>query len=239
MMELLEEGARRWGLDLRPEALAAFQTYYEELIAWNERANLTAITDYREVQIKHFLDSLSCLLVLTGLPIERWRGLDIGAGAGFPGLPLKIARPQMEFTLLEAKKKRVQFLQHLVGRLGLSGIEVVRGRAEELGRQTGHREGYDLVVARAVATLPVLLEYALPLCQIGGMVIAQKGPDIKEELGTSQVALRVLGGQMRQVKGLELPFSMGDRNLVVVEKVAPTPEKYPRRPGVPAKRPLI
>jgi 16S rRNA (guanine527-N7)-methyltransferase len=191
------------------------------------------------VQIKHFLDSLSCLLVLAGLPREEWRGLDIGAGAGFPGLPLKIARPQMELALLEAKKKRVQFLQHLVGRLELSGIEVVRGRAEELGHKQGHREGYDLVLARAVATLPVLLEYALPLCRTGGMLIAQKGPDIKEELEASHVALGVLGGRLREVRGLELPHSMGQRNLVVVEKVAPTPEKYPRRPGVPAKRPLV
>jgi len=237
-MELLEEGARRWGLGLTPEALIAFQTYYEELIAWNERVNLTAITDCREVQIKHFLDSLSCLLVLAGLPIDRWRHLDIGAGAGFPGLPLKIAQPQMELTLLEAKKKRVQFLEHLVERLELPGVAIIKGRAEELGRQPGHREGYDLVLARAVATLPVLLEYALPLCRMGGIFLAQKGPDIKEELETSQLALRVLGGRLREVRGLELPRSMGGRNLVVVEKVASTPEKYPRRPGVPAKRPL-
>lgn len=239
MMDLLEEGARRWGLDLRPEALAAFQTYYEELIDWNERANLTAITDYQEVQIKHFLDSLSCLLVLTGLPLERWRGLDIGAGAGFPGLPLKIARPQMEMALLEAKKKRARFLQHLVERLALPGVAIIEGRAEELGHKQGHREGYDLVLARAVATLPVLLEYALSLCRIGGIVLAQKGPDIKEELEASHFALKVLGGRLREVRGLELPHSMGQRNLVVVEKVAPTPDKYPRRPGVPAKRPLI
>jgi len=238
MMELLEEGARRWGLDLTSDMLAAFQTYYEELIVWNERANLTAITDYQEVQIKHFLDSLSCLLVLAGSPIDRWRHLDIGAGAGFPGLPLKIARPQMELTLLEAKKKRVRFLQRLVERLELPGVAIIRGRAEELGRQSGHREEYDLVLARAVATLPVLLEYALPLCRMGGIFLAQKGPDIKEELETSHVALRVLGGRLREVRGLELPYSMGHRNLVVVEKVAPTPEKYPRRPGVPAKRPL-
>ncbi len=239
MMELLEKEARRWELGLTSEAPAAFQTYYEELIAWNERANLTAITDYQEVQIKHFLDSLSCLLVLEGLPIERWRYLDIGAGAGFPGLPLKIARPRMELTLLEAKKKRVRFLQHLVERLKLPGVAIIKGRAEELGRQPGHREGYDLVLARAVATLPVLLEYALPLCRIGGIFLAQKGPDIKGELETSQVALRVLGGRLREVRGLELSHSMGRRSLVVVEKVAPTPEEYPRRPGVPAKRPLM
>jgi len=239
MMELLEEGARRWGLDLTPEALIAFQAYYEELIAWNERVNLTAITDYQEVQVKHFLDSLSCLLVLAGLPMERWRHLDIGAGAGFPGLALKIALPQMELTLLEAKKKRVRFLQHLVERLELAGVAIIKGRAEELGRKHGHREGYDLVLARAVATLPVLLEYALPLCRIGGIFLAQKGPAIEEELETSKLALRVLGGQVREVRGLELPRSMGRRNLVVVEKVAPTPEKYPRRPGVPAKRPLV
>lgn len=239
MMELLEEGARRWGLDLTPYMLAAFQTYYEELIAWNERANLTAITDYREVQIKHFLDSLSCLLVLEGLPLERWRGLDIGAGAGLPGLPLKIARPQMGMALLEAKKKKVGFLEHMVERLELPGVKIIRGRAEELGQKQGHREGYDLVLARAVATLPVLLEYALPLCRLAGIFLAQKGPDIKGELETSQVALKVLGGRLREVRGLELPHSMGRRNLVVVEKVAPTPEKYPRRPGVPAKRPLI
>lgn len=239
MMELLEEGARRWGLDLASEALTNFQTYYEELIAWNERANLTAITDYQEVQIKHFLDSLSCLLVLAGLPIDRWRHLDIGAGAGFPGLPLKIARPQMELVLLEAKKKRVGFLQHLVERLELPEVAIIRGRAEELGQRQGHRERYDLVLARAVATLPVLLEYALPLCRMGGIFLAQKGPDIREELETSQVALRVLGGRLREVRGLELLHSMGHRNLVVVEKVTSTPEKYPRRPGVPAKRPLV
>ncbi|MDP2953017.1 MAG: 16S rRNA (guanine(527)-N(7))-methyltransferase RsmG [Chloroflexota bacterium] len=239
MMELLEEGARRWGLDLASEALAAFQTYYEELIDWNEQANLTTITDYQEVQIKHFLDSLSCLLVLAGLPLERWRGLDIGAGAGFPGLPLKIARPQIDLTLLEPKKKRLRFLQHLVERLELPGVATIEGRAEELGHQPGHREGYDLVFARAVATLPVLLEYALPLCRIGGIFLAQKGPDIKEELEASGVALKVLGGRLREVKGFELPHSMGWRNLVVVEKVVPTPEKYPRRPGVPAKRPLV
>jgi 16S rRNA (guanine527-N7)-methyltransferase len=239
MMELLEEGARRWGLDLTSDMLAAFQTYYEELIVWNERANLTAITDYQEVQIKHFLDSLSCLLVLAGSPIDRWRHLDIGAGAGFPGLPLKIARPQMELVLLEAKKKRVRFLQHLVEKLELPGVAIIKGRAEELGRQPGYREGCDLVLARAVATLPVLLEYALPLCRIGGIFLAQKGPDMGEELETSQASLRVLGGRLREVRGLELPHSMGRRKLVVVEKVAPTPEKYPRRPGVPAKRPLM
>ena len=238
-MEHLVRGARAWGVEINPEALDKFQLYYEELISWNRRLNLTSITDYEEVQIKHFLDSLSLHLVLEPSLLEGGEPfIDVGAGAGFPGLPLKIVHPQISLALLEATVKKARFLTHLVERLALTRVEVVMGRAEEMARREEHRERYQVALARAVAPLPVLLEYALPLCQVGGLLIAQKGPDIREELEDSQSALTILGGRIGEVRELELPLSMGRRNLVVVVTVAPTPEKYPRRPGIPAKRPL-
>lgn len=236
-MELLKTGAREWGLELTPEQIEVFELYYRQLIAWNESVNLTSITDYEEVQVKHFLDSLSCLQVLTPFAPQT-RCIDIGAGAGFPGLPLKIVRPQMRLTLLEATGKKVLFLEHIVGELGLREVEIVKGRAEELGRQSAHREGYAVAMARAVAQLPVLLEYALPLLKVGGIFVAQKGVDIEDEVEAAQSAMKILGGRMKEVRPVHLPGLEATRHLVVAEKVAPTPQKYPRRTGVPAKRPL-
>jgi 16S rRNA (guanine527-N7)-methyltransferase len=236
-MELLKTGAKEWSLELTSEQVEAFELYYQQLIAWNERGNLTAITDYKEVQVKHFLDSLSCLQVLTPLA-PRTRCIDIGAGAGFPGLPLKIVRPQMRLALLEATGKKVLFLEHIVGELGLRDVEIIKGRAEELGRQAAHREVYEVAVARAVAQLVVLLEYALPLLAIGGIFVAQKGAEIEDEVEAAQSALLILGGRMKGVRPVHLAGLDAPRHLVVVEKVAPTPQKYPRRAGIPAKRPL-
>lgn len=237
------------GLELNEEHLRAFEIYYRELVAWNEKLNLTAITDYDQVQIKHFLDSLTCLLVVLG-PRSEVRGrawdlgaetkaIDIGAGAGFPGLPLKIVCPGLQLTLLEASRKKTRFLEHIVIRLGLEGVEVIRGRAEEVGRGPTYRERYDLALARAVAELPVLVEYALPFCRVGGLFVAQKGPGVESEVRAAEAAITILGGKLRHIMHLELPPLAEPRSLVVIEKIAPTPEKYPRRPGIPSKRPLL
>ncbi len=254
-MRLLRHGARDLGLCLTSEHLSAFQIYYEELVVWNERLNLTAVTDYEDVQHKHFLDSLTCLLVLPGgrgdapvpdtVPLssgtERpWRCIDVGTGAGFPGLPMKILRPNLHLTLLEATGKKTVFLRRLVGKLGLRSVEVVHGRAEELGQRRGYRESYDLVVARAVAELPVLAEYCLPFCCVGGCFIAQKSASgVEDELASAQKAISALGGCVREVKPMNLPGLVPERCLVAIDKVGSTPEKYPRRPGMPAKRPLL
>jgi len=238
-MSLLLESARLMGLELSEEHLRAFEIYYRELVAWNEKFNLTAITDYDQVQIKHFLDSLTCLLAVRSPKSEvRGRAIDIGAGAGFPGLPLKIVCPGLQLTLLEATGKKVGFLEHIVSRLGLTGVEVIKGRAEELGRDTTHREGYNLALARAVAELPVLVEYALPFCKLGGLFVAQKGAEGDAETKAAEGAIATLGGTLRRIVHLELPHLAEARSLVVIEKTASTPEKYPRRPGIPSKRPI-
>ena len=227
-MESLLEGARSLGLELTEEQLRAFQIYYEELIAWNERFNLTAITDYEGVQIKHFLDSLTCLLAVQS-PGEA---IDVGTGAGFPGLPLKIVRPELRLTLLEARGKKVAFLEHLIERLGLKGVRAIKGRAEELGRDQAHRERYDLALARALAKFPTLLEYTLPFCRIGGLVVAQRGTAARREVEEAAWAISVLGGRLRRILTLRLLGLEEPRHLVVIEKVAPTPGRYPRRPGM-------
>ncbi|TKJ28592.1 MAG: 16S rRNA (guanine(527)-N(7))-methyltransferase RsmG [Chloroflexi bacterium B3_Chlor] len=236
-MELLQTGAKEWGLTLTPDQLEAFELYYQQLIVWNERVNLTAITNYEEVQVKHFLDSLSCLQVLSDLSPEA-RCIDIGAGAGFPGLPLKIVRPQTRLTLLESVGKKVLFLEHIVKELGLREVEIVRERAEEVGRQPDHREGYDVAVARAVAELAVLLEYALPLLKLGGIFLGQKGIEIEGEVEAARPAMKLLGARLKEVRAVQLPGLDSPRHVVVVDKVASTPQKYPRRVGIPAKRPL-
>jgi len=252
-MDLLREEARVFGLHLTPEHLEAFRIYYRELIAWNQRVNLTAITGYRDVQYKHFLDSLSCLLafpypsvsdpVLDVIPIydrahSPLRCIDVGTGAGFPGVPLKILRPEIRLTLLEATEKKVRFLRHLVDKLNLRDVEIIHGRAEDFGRDSRYRERYDVVLARAVAVLRVLVEYCLPFCRVGGRLIAQKGREVEEEVRSAQKAIGILGGEVKAVKALELPGLREPRNLIVIEKTAPTPLKYPRRAGMPAKHPI-
>jgi 16S rRNA (guanine527-N7)-methyltransferase len=256
-VELLESGARSLlGLCLTVKHLAAFQLYYEELAAWNQRFNLTALTSYRDVQLKHFLDSLTCLLALPAksadtcaptllpdkMPIgASWEPLlclDVGTGAGFPGLPLKIIRPEIKLTLLEATEKKTTFLRHIVKRMGLDDVEIITGRAEELGQDPHHRERYDVVLARAVADLSVLAEYCLPFCRVGGRFVAQKGDDIERETSAAQRALSMLGGDLCEVKKIELLDLLVRRSLVLICKTAATPADYPRRPGIPSKRPL-
>jgi 16S rRNA (guanine527-N7)-methyltransferase len=240
-MERLIEGCRALGLRLTDNQLAAFQRYYEELVAWNQKFNLTAITEFEQVQIRHFVDSLSCLLAgeaRQALNQPRARVIDVGAGAGFPGVPLKMVCPGVRLTLLEATGKKVDFLEHLVERLGLQAVTAIKARAEELAHEPEHREGYDLALARAVAELPVVVEYTLPFCKVGGFVVAQKGEAGAAEAWSAQRVINLLGGELRRVVPVELPGLPEDRSLVVVEKVGPTPIKYPRRPGIPSKRPL-
>lgn len=240
-MQYLAAGARSLNIPLTPDQLDAFLIYYQTLVTWNERVNLTRITDYREVQVKHFLDSLSCWPL-----VERVSGgggdgpllIDVGAGAGFPGLALKIARPGLRLTLLEATGKKADFLESVVGRLGLSGVRVLKARAEEVGQDPAHREGYHLALARALAGTATLAELTLPLVQVGGLVVAFKGEDPAAEVKAAQKAILTLGGKLGEIRPVTVPGLEAERHLVVLEKVSPTPTKYPRRPGMPAKRPL-
>jgi 16S rRNA (guanine527-N7)-methyltransferase len=238
-MEQLSAGCHELGVTLSDRHLAAFATCYRELVDWNQRFNLTAITDWDGVLVRHFLDSLSCLKVLSRAELAGGaRVIDVGTGAGFPGVAIKIVCPGMRLTLLEATGKKVTFLEHLVRVLGLGGVEVIHGRAEELGRAPAHREQYDWALARAVAEMPTLAEYLLPLVRVRGAVLAQKGEEAAAEVQGADVAITALGGRVRPLGPVELRGLAETRYLVVLDKVAATPEKYPRRPGMPKKSPI-
>lgn len=236
-METLAAGVRSLlHRDLTPAQVAAFRIYADELRAWNQKFNLTAITDLEGIQVKHFLDSLSILKALPGGGPLRL--IDVGTGAGLPGLPLKIVCADLRLTLLEATGKKVAFCQAMVARLQLSGVTVVKARAEEIGHDPAHREQYDWAVARAVADMPVLAEYLLPLVKRGGHALAQKGENAPAETHAAEGAVRRLGGQLERIVPVELPGIVETRYLVVFKKTAATPPAYPRRPGVPSKSPL-
>lgn len=235
-MDLLREHAAALGLSLSDQQLAAFDVYRAELLAWNKRVNLTAISDPGEVELRHFADSLTCLKGLAAI-LERHpaaRIIDVGSGAGFPGLPLKLARPEIRLTLLDSVGKKTAFLEHLVARLSLPNVEVVTARAEELARSAEHRDAYDAAVSRAVAALPVLLELCLPFLRPGGRLVATRGGDLAQQQAEAGRAVRELTARF----GPSLPGLRGS-GLVVVDKLGPTPARYPRRTGVPAKRPLV
>lgn len=224
------------GINMTAHQEDAFAWYASELVAWNQRVNLTAITDLQSIEVKHFLDSLTCMLVMGARPVGRV--VDVGTGAGFPGLPLKIINPQLRMTLIESVGKKAAFCRHVVQSLGLEGVEVLHSRAERVGHLEGHRQVYDWALARAVAEMAALVEYLLPLLSIGGQAIIQKGETGPAEAHTAEGAIRILGGRFMQMIPLELPRVVEPRYLIVVEKIAATPSKYPRRPGVPTKRPL-
>lgn len=234
--EVLADGAKQLGIALGAEMLDAFEVYRRELDAWGKRANLTAIEGDQEVAIKHFLDSLTCLAAADfsgGTTV-----VDVGSGAGFPGVPLKVARPGIRLAVVEARRKRAQFLEHLVTTLGLSGVEVIWDRAENVGRAAEHREAYQVAVARAVADLGVLAELCLPLVEVGGTMVAQKGPEGGAEAAAASGAVKTMGGRVERVVSVALPAGYGDRALIVIRKESHTPDKYPRRPGIPEKRPI-
>ncbi len=233
---LSQEAANTFGLTLTPAQLHSLGRYADELLAWNQKYNLTSITTAEDIRVKHFLDSLSCRLALQDAPAGRM--IDVGTGAGFPGLPLKVLYPHMQLTLVESVAKKTAFLCHIVQDLGLDAVEVVTERAEAIGQQPVHRAQYDWALARAVASLPILLEYLLPLVKVGGRVVAQKGESAPQELEASQAALEILGGDAGELIPVSLPGVKDKRYLVVVEKQRATPQKYPRRVGIPSKRPL-
>ena len=239
-MEKLESGAQKLGLHLSPKQLEQFQVYYQELIDWNQRVNLTAITGYEEVQIKHFLDSLTVVLVLKQpLGKESFRLIDVGTGAGIPGIPLKIILPDIKLVLLEATAKKADFLHHIKDKLGLDDVEIIVGRAEDVAHKAQYRENFELVLSRAVARLPTLVELTLSFCALGGSFIAQKKGDIGPEISQAGMAISLLGGNLREVKRVDLAEFTDARWLVIIDKVSTTPQQYPRRPGIPAKRPLL
>ena len=233
---LLLEGAAELGLAVSEAELAAYREHFALLLECNERAGLTAITDPASAAIKHFVDSLTCLLVRDITPGERVA--DVGSGAGFPGLVLAVARPAASYLLIESVRRRAEFLAVVKERLGLGNVTVLTVRAEDVGRDAAHRERCDVAVGRAVGSLPVMLEYCLPLVRVGGAVIVQKGREVQKELERASRALEVLGGRVSETRRLCLPNRMGQRVLILIEKVAHTPPRYPRRAGLPAKRPL-
>lgn len=237
-MEKLKAGAEKLGLELKPQALANFETYYRELTEWNRKMNLTSITNYDRVQVDHFLDALTVMLAWQPKSPEP-QVIDVGTGAGIPGIPLKITIPQIRLTLLEATAKKARFLKHIADTLALARTEVVVGRAEDVAHQPDYRERFDLVLARGVARLATLAELTLPFCCTGGQVIAHKKGQIEAELREAEFAIRTLGGRLKEVVPVTLPEFPDNRCLVVMEKASPTPEKYPRRAGMPEKRPLV
>ena len=239
-MELLLNGARKLGVNLSSHQVAKFYLYYKELVSWNKRVNLTTITSYEEVQTKHFLDSLTVTLILRNEPWAQgdFRLLDVGTGAGMPGVPLKILFPQAKLALLDSVAKKADFLSHLVGKLELEGVEVLLGRAEDIAHEESYREQFDLVVSRAVGRLSTLAELTLPFCQAGGVFVAFKKGRIDQEAARADKAIATLGGKLREIKKVNLEELGEERSLVVVDKISPTPQPYPRRAGMPAKRPL-
>lgn len=227
----------QFGLSLTSDQVAAFEHYAALLIEWNQRFNLTSITAPEDIRTKHFLDSLS-LLTVPNLP-ETLRMMDVGSGAGLPGLALAIVRPQWDITLLEATGKKVNFLTHVIQQLGLKNVHALQGRAEDVGQDPDFRESYDWVVARAVARLPVLVEYLLPLCKVGGVCASMKGETAQTEAVDADFALSKLGGQLRELREIRLPEVDGAHYIILMDKVRATPSEYPRRAGLPAKQPLI
>ena len=239
-LDLLARGAAAIGIELTPEQLDRFERFAVELDEWNRRMNLTRVVKPGQVQSRHFLDSLTCALpVLPQLRSGAKRAcIDVGSGAGFPGLPLAIAFPDLRVVLLEATRKKTSFLEHVVGALGLERVSVVTGRAEEAARQSAHRDAYDLACARALAPLPVALEWCLPFVRPGGHAILPRGSDLPSQLASGRLAARQLGAELWPPRPISLADLPPGRALVVAEKTGPTPREYPRRPGRAAKRPL-
>ncbi len=229
------KGFEQMGIRYNNKILDYFQTYLLFLLEENEKYNLTAIKEPSQVIIKHFYDSLA---IWGEIELAQGKLIDVGTGAGFPGLVLKIISPQLNTVLLDSLAKRINFLNQLIKKLDLPGIIAIHERAETLGNDQLHRESYDWVVSRAVATVNVLSEYTLPLARVGGRIIFYKGPDVAAELKEGQVAIEELGGEITAVKALTVPELEGERYLVFIEKVKQTPFKYPRRSGIPKKRPL-
>lgn len=213
-----------------------FETYYTTLVEWNEKMNLTAITDQAEVYLKHFYDSITASFYFDFT--KPFHLCDVGAGAGFPSIPLKIVYPHIQVTIVDSLNKRISFLNHLANELNLENVHFIHDRAETFGVNPNHREAYDVVTARAVARMSVLSELCLPLVKVGGYFIAMKAAHAKDELEMGQKAITTLGGKMENMFTFTLPIEESERNILVIKKEKQTPKKYPRKPGTPGKTPI-
>lgn len=234
--ELLREGAASVGVELNEEQIRQFIRYYEILVEWNSFMNLTGITEYEEVVQKHFVDSLVLCKAIHVTDVECL--IDIGTGAGFPGIPLKIAYPHLKVTLLDSLQKRIKFLNEVVTQLGLENVETIHGRAEDFAKPSMKRETYDVCVSRAVANLASLSEYCLPYVKTGGYFIPYKSGKVDEELQESKKAVFLLGGKVEEEIKFLLPDSDISRSLIKIKKISPTPKKYPRKSGLATKEPI-
>lgn len=225
------------GITLSAEQLKQFDLYYEELVSWNEKMNLTGITEREQVYTKHFYDSISLAFFLDMNEIKNLA--DIGSGAGFPGIPLKICFPHLKLTIVDSLNKRISFLQHICTTLKLTDVQLIHGRAEGIARQYTHRDAYDLVTARAVARQSLLNEFCLPFTRKDGIFAAMKGSDPSEELAEAKYSLKELRAELSKVESFSLPVEESARHIVLIRKTGATPAKYPRKAGIPAKTPLI
>ena len=236
-LSVLDQGCQEMSIVLDGEQRQQFVDFYEYLVEKNKVMNLTGITEFQEVLVKHFLDSLACVKAVDIKKVKRM--MDVGTGAGFPGVPLKIAFPHLEACLLDSLKKRVNFLEETFDLLKLTDITAVHGRAEEYAKNKAYRESFDLCVSRAVSNLATLSEYCLPYVKVGGSFISYKSGTVQEEAEQAEKAVKILGGKIRDVVYFSLPDSEIQRSLVVIEKVKSTPGKYPRKAGTPLKEPLV
>lgn len=236
LADILRNGAEKLGISLENQQVNMFMEYLYLLKEWNKKVNVTAITGDKEIIIKHFLDSLTC--AATGYLADGDKAIDIGTGGGFPGLPLKIVFPGLKITLVDALRKRINFLSNVVKNLELEGVDLVHGRAENLGVKDGFREEFRFCFSRAVAHLAVLSEYCIPFLKVGGYFFALKGPSYREELEDSKGAIKVLGGELREIKEFVLPYTDIHHYILIVEKIKATPSKYPRKAGKPEKNPI-
>ncbi len=234
--QILRDGLQRFGVKADDKILDELSIYREILVEWNQKMNLTGIEDEKEVFIKHFLDSVSA--ISKGYIKEDSSIIDVGTGAGFPGLPLKICFKDIELTLLDSLNKRINFLQEVSTSIGLENVEFIHGRAEDFGKSEEYREKYDIATARAVAGLPILMEFCVPFVKVGGYFVCLKGPNANLELEESKVAMDTLGIEFIEKIDIELPEADLKHNILVFKKVKNTPEKYPRKSGKPAKSPI-
>ncbi len=233
----LSLGIKKLGMDVTQEQLSKFNCLLSLLLEWNKRMNLTAIVEPDKIIVEHFLNSLALFMVKDLKPCQSL--IDIGTGAGFPGIPIKIMRPKVQLVLLDSLKKRTEYLRLVSHELGFTDLEIIHGRAEDIGKKEGYRENFDFVVSRAVAPLKILTEYCLPFTKIGGFFLAYKGPAAEDELIGSKNAIKILGGDPEtQIKNVSIPFSQKTNNLIIIQKYTTTPKKYPRSPGKIKKSPL-
>jgi len=236
---VLINNAQKMGINLHKEQIRKFSRYLESLVQWNQKINLTSLKTPQEIIFKHFLDSISCIRAINKhINIEKTSIIDVGTGAGFPGIPIKITCPSISLSLLEARKKKVMFLEKIIEEMNFQQVGILNGRAESFGKCPDYREKYDIALSRAVSPLNTLSEYCLPFVRVGGLFIAQKGRSCNEEIDKALKTVQFLGGELIGVENIRIPFINQERHLLVIKKIKNTPSEYPRKEGLPHKRPL-